>query len=283
MSDVITLSSVALDCPDAGTLAAFYADITAGRVTFADEAWATVDGPGGRIDFQTVPGYEPPTWPDPTSSIQAHLDFFVTDLEATAARVIAAGARKQEFQPNADHCWVFADPVGHPFCLSTWDVVGSDGGPPRPTAEIAALIATLDSQRDHVLGALDGLDEAALRRAVLPSGWSCLGLVQHLAMDVERFWFRAVVAGEPAVIAELADAGDAWLVDIDRVSRGRAGGLPPRDRRGERDHRGQAGGRPTRVVARRPVRRVAARSAPRHRAARDHGDRLPRRAPRRRP
>ena len=216
VSDVITLSSVALDCPDAGTLAAFYADITGGRVTFEDAAWATVDGPGGRIDFQTVPGYEPPTWPDPTSSIQAHLDFFVTDLEATAARVIAAGARKQEFQPNADHCWVFADPVGHPFCLSTWDVVGSDGGPQQPTAEIAALIAALDSQRDHVLDALDGLDEAALRRAVLPSGWSCLGLVQHLAMDVERFWFRGVVAGEPAVIAELADGGDAWLVDADR-------------------------------------------------------------------
>ncbi len=77
MSDSIKLSSVAIDCPDAGRLAAFYADITGGKVTFRHETWATVNGPGGRIDFQTAPGYRPPTWPDPTSSMQMHLDFFV--------------------------------------------------------------------------------------------------------------------------------------------------------------------------------------------------------------
>jgi len=50
-----------------------------------------------------------------------HLDFFVDDLTATEARVLAAGATKYDFQPNAEHCVVFADPAGHPFCLSTWD------------------------------------------------------------------------------------------------------------------------------------------------------------------
>jgi len=125
MSDSIKLSSVALDCPDAGKLAAFYADITSGKVTFLHEAWATVNGPGGRIDFQTVPGYTPPTWPDPTSSIQMHLDFYVDDLDAAEARVLAAGATKYDFQPNDDHCFVYADPAGHPFCLSTWDDVQS--------------------------------------------------------------------------------------------------------------------------------------------------------------
>ena len=125
MSDSIKLSSVALDCPDAGKLAAFYADITSGKVTFLHEAWATVNGPGGRIDFQTVPGYTPPTWPDPTSSIQMHLDFYVDDLDAAEARVLAAGATKYDFQPNDDHCYVYADPAGHPFCLSTWDDVQS--------------------------------------------------------------------------------------------------------------------------------------------------------------
>ena len=123
MSDSIKLSSVAVDCPNAGELAAFYAGITGGSVTFLHEAWATVQGPGGRIDFQTVPGYTPPTWPDPTSSMQMHLDFDVDDLEAAQARVLAAGATKYEFQPNDDHCYVFADPVGHPFCLTTEDVV----------------------------------------------------------------------------------------------------------------------------------------------------------------
>ena len=125
MSDSIKLSSVALDCPDAGKLAAFYADITGGNVTFLHEAWATVNGPGGRIDFQTVPGYMPPTWPDPTSSTQMHLDFYVDDLDAAEARVLTAGATKYDFQPNDDHCYVYADPAGHPFCLSTWNDVQS--------------------------------------------------------------------------------------------------------------------------------------------------------------
>ena len=121
MSDSITLGSVALDCPDAGALADFYADLTGGSVTFRQAAWATVRSPGGRLDFQTVPGYTPPTWPDPTSSIQMHLDFDVDDLEAAGARAVASGARRLDFQPN-DHCLVFADPAGHPFCLSTQDV-----------------------------------------------------------------------------------------------------------------------------------------------------------------
>jgi hypothetical protein len=40
-------------------------------------------------------------------------------------------------------------------------------------------------------------------------------LVQHLALDVERFWFRAVIAGEQTVIDALAEAGDAWQVASD--------------------------------------------------------------------
>jgi uncharacterized glyoxalase superfamily protein PhnB len=125
MSDSIKLSSVTLDCPNAGDLAAFYADITGGKVTFLNDAWATVNSPGGRIEFQTAPEYTPPTWPDPTSSMQVHLDFYVDDLDAAEARVLAAGATKYAFQPNDDHCYVFADPAGHPFCLSTWDEVPS--------------------------------------------------------------------------------------------------------------------------------------------------------------
>ncbi|KES06288.1 hypothetical protein BU52_14540 [Streptomyces toyocaensis] len=82
-------------------------------------------------------------------------------------------------------------------------------------AEIRALLSVLDGQRRHVLGILDGLDAEALRRPVLPSGWSCLGLVQHLALDVERFWFRAVVTGDPAAIEALDDIDDAWQVPSD--------------------------------------------------------------------
>src|SRR5262249_21951077 len=73
---------------------------------------------GSDICFQAAPGYSPPSWPDAASPMQMHLDFDVDDLDATEARVLAAGATKYDFQPN-DHCRVYADPVGHPFCLST--------------------------------------------------------------------------------------------------------------------------------------------------------------------
>ncbi len=62
--------------------------------------------------------------------------------------------------------------------------------------ETQVLLDCLESQRGHVLGILDGLTDEELQRAMLPSGWAILGLVNHLALDVERFWFREVVAGE---------------------------------------------------------------------------------------
>jgi hypothetical protein len=85
---------------------------------------------------------------------------------------------------------------------------------PQPPAgrESRELLSSLDNQREHVLGILEGLPSEALRRPVLPSGWTCLGLVQHLAIDVERFWFRRVITGEAPDAAEPADA---WQVAPD--------------------------------------------------------------------
>ena len=83
---------------------------------------------------------------------------------------------------------------------------------PEPVDEKALLLAILRDARDHILGILDGLSEADLRRAVLPSGWSCLGLVHHLAVDVERFWFRAVLAGERV---DLYSGDGGWRVPED--------------------------------------------------------------------
>lgn len=120
----IKLSSVTLDCPDAGKQAAFYAETTGGVVTFLNEAWATVDGPGGRIDFQTprLCAADLAGRPRRCRSIWTST---VDNLATAEARVLAAGATKFNFQPNEDQCCVFADPAGHPFCLSTWDDVPS--------------------------------------------------------------------------------------------------------------------------------------------------------------
>jgi hypothetical protein len=75
-----------------------------------------------------------------------------------------------------------------------------------------ALLASLNTQREHVLGTLEGLAEDDLRRPVLPSGWSPLGMVRHLALEVEQFWFRGAVAGEPIT---LTSGDEAWQVPAD--------------------------------------------------------------------
>jgi catechol-2,3-dioxygenase len=120
MPESIKFGGVTLDCTDAGELAAFYADITGGSITIPGDSWAMITCPGGvPICFQASSDYTPPTWPGAATPMQMHLDFDVDDLDATEARVLAAGASKYAFQPN-DHCRVYADPAGHPFCLSTY-------------------------------------------------------------------------------------------------------------------------------------------------------------------
>jgi glyoxalase superfamily protein len=77
-------------------LRAFYAMLTRGPIGFGE----------GRA--------RPPRWGDPARAPQMHLDVVVADLEAAERAVLEHGATKVEDFPN----WrVYADPVGHPFCL----------------------------------------------------------------------------------------------------------------------------------------------------------------------
>jgi hypothetical protein len=119
-SDTIRLDGITVNAPDALALAEFYAEITDGRAT-GTSRWAAATGPNALIAFQQVDDFRAPTWPDTSRPMLMHLEFFVEDLTLTGARALAAGATRFAFQPNSDHCFVYADPVGHPFCLSTWE------------------------------------------------------------------------------------------------------------------------------------------------------------------
>lgn len=82
--------------------------------------------------------------------------------------------------------------------------------------EHQALSSSLTHQRSHIFEALAGLGSEDLCRRMLPSHWTCLGLVNHLSLDVERFWFQAVIAGDQSAIADaFALASNAWNVDPD--------------------------------------------------------------------
>ena len=72
-----------------------------------------------------------------------------------------------------------------------------EGGPSLGD-ERATLVEYLRCQRLTLEMKCSGLDAAALaRRSVDPSILSLLGLVRHMA-DVERGWFRRVLAGQDA-------------------------------------------------------------------------------------
>lgn len=99
--------------------------------------------------------------------------------------------------------------------------------------EAELLLQFLDQERNHVLGILDGLSEEQLRRPVLPSGWSCLGMVKHLALADEHYWFRGIVGGEPLdffpqgpnaewQVAPDESAGDVFGLYRDEIRRANA-------------------------------------------------------------
>jgi len=119
MGAVPTLGVVALDCPDPVALAAFYrAVLDWGAPEVAEDGhWVTLANPAGGagIAFQRVPDYRPPAWPSADNPQQMHLDLEVTDLEAAHERVLGLGAKLLDDAPKTFR--VYADPVGHPFCL----------------------------------------------------------------------------------------------------------------------------------------------------------------------
>ena len=70
--------------------------------------------------------------------------------------------------------------------------------PPTTGSELATLTGFLGWHRATLELKCSGLDaEAMVRRSVEPSSLSLLGLVRHLA-DVERSWFRRLLAGQDA-------------------------------------------------------------------------------------
>jgi uncharacterized damage-inducible protein DinB len=67
--------------------------------------------------------------------------------------------------------------------------------PPRQVGERQTLESFLDFYRETIPWKLSGMSDEDLRKPIVPSGWSSLGMVKHLAY-VERNWFRIRFAGE---------------------------------------------------------------------------------------
>jgi catechol 2,3-dioxygenase-like lactoylglutathione lyase family enzyme len=108
------LHHVIIDCPDPHRLAEFYSAMLGQPVSYDSDDFCVVsvnDTTSG-LGFQRVAEYQPPRWPDPRYPQQLHFDVMVDDLDAADGAVIRLGAT-----PLAGGDHVYADPIGHPFCL----------------------------------------------------------------------------------------------------------------------------------------------------------------------
>lgn len=108
-------------------------------------------------------------------------------------------------------------------------------GPPLLAGERESLRAFLDFHRATLALKCEGLTDEQFRRAASPpSTLSLLGLVRHMA-EVERTWFRRVIAAEDVPLvwsdsgdfqqaydardADVAEAFEAWRREMEHARR----------------------------------------------------------------
>ena len=115
---VPSFDTVTIHCPDPAALARFYGALLEWPVPEADGDYVALDPPAGgtAITFQRTADFVARTWPDPAVQ-QMHLDLAVDDIDAAHERAVGLGARHLE---TKDKLRVYADPVGHLFCLCSW-------------------------------------------------------------------------------------------------------------------------------------------------------------------
>ncbi|NAZ82619.1 DUF664 domain-containing protein [Kineococcus sp. R8] len=85
---------------------------------------------------------------------------------------------------------------------------------PRGPDVVSLAVDYLDWCGSVLLRRLDGLDDLQLRRSVVPSGWSALGLVKHSAAT-RRYWVRHVFEGDDVDFSWPGSAEQEWEVTPD--------------------------------------------------------------------
>ncbi len=133
--DPLLLRQTVLDTTDARGLAEFYRELLGLAYRPGDEPppgeqddergrdWLVLRDPGGsQLAFQQVDDLPPSTWPGPGVPQQLHLDLAVTTRQAFERehdRALALGARLllDRSDDEDEPLYVYADPVGHPFCI----------------------------------------------------------------------------------------------------------------------------------------------------------------------
>jgi catechol-2,3-dioxygenase len=113
------LYGIVIDTPDPAGLATFYQQLLGMQRLDESDDWVTIGESPGKLGlaFQLAPDLQAAQWPDPDRPQQMHLDIEVDDLVKAERQALDLGASR--LPGGNDHCWVFSDPSGHPFCLFT--------------------------------------------------------------------------------------------------------------------------------------------------------------------
>jgi Glyoxalase-like domain len=74
----------------------------------------------------------PPRWPDPAYPKQLHLDIRVSDADQAEQELLLLGAARVPGERETGFR-VFADPVGHPFCIVSAATAQADPAPAQAT------------------------------------------------------------------------------------------------------------------------------------------------------
>lgn len=118
---IAKLGGVVIDCPEPQALAPFYEALLGAARVHDTASWVTLSaGPGTpTISLQQVADYRAPDWAADGVPQQLHLDLIVDDLDEGEELVSRLGGRLLDGSDKPIGYRVYADPVGHPFCLVT--------------------------------------------------------------------------------------------------------------------------------------------------------------------
>lgn len=116
-----TFNCLVIDCPEPRALADFYEQLMGLDRAEDSEEWVTLGDASQppRIALQRVAQFVAPEWHSPDAPQQMHVDVLVENLDVAQEAVLGLGARLIEGSDKPIGYRVYADPVGHPFCLVT--------------------------------------------------------------------------------------------------------------------------------------------------------------------
>jgi catechol 2,3-dioxygenase-like lactoylglutathione lyase family enzyme len=118
---IARLTHIVIDCPHPVDLAPFYESLLGATRVEDSPDWImlAVAGLSPAVALQRSNHFIAPDWSSGDPPQQLHLDLLVDDLDRAERDVLALGARLLEGSDKPIGYRVYADPVGHPFCLVT--------------------------------------------------------------------------------------------------------------------------------------------------------------------